>query len=864
MCFYIIVIIIIISCSPSDFHISLLVLIAFRHCIANMAEATIALSIPGLFLTCVQYFTLVRLGPEFTNDFGSCLLRLRATELRLHRWGRAAGITDERSKTFVKQLQNNYTQEEITFAHNACNQIAKQLRRAKEDSEDMMDMNHGAEEPDVANELERMNICAPEATRASRALKHVKLGYERSLQFTSKAAVRGKWAFYKKTELTTLLAVIGEHVATLEGLFPEQERSLAAREAASMKRDAIKVLASITTASDPLLAEALKTVAPQHGFSWDKIESTGYATIHLDNSFRDPHARHGPARWDNITSGDFATVRAGWNYGYETVAPLQSAFGPNPQPHTAFAAMNDPDWPLGRASDPLLARGPTTRPDHFNSRSRLNHSPKHQNDQVIAAERVPGQVFQHVIDPEATHGTKSSPHQLDPPHPLIDRSDVYDDIDRSSKSSVTAPEMYGTSSKPFQDSTGFSSVGDNPTQALSSATGLETHDLPEREYGSIERDCSDDDHAADTMSIHTDGREHNLDPDTKLSLAEAFAGHIVENLTPQQLNDLFDQRDAIESIAGLIGDFSVLLGVSIADDDARSSAVTFVRHQRTEIAKELASVAKAWRPSTEGQVSIEEKLKMLHFGDTEPMQYDDPNLGQDSAGPHQDEDQLDQLDIPYTGNDTPELRDVVLGKKFVLGSEELPWMIDRIRRHDSLLHTGKIFSSVRSGITRAIESNSEHVEFSLGWDIVGMLNQQYEGESRSQIRLSDMIVYNGTPSMCYASTTLEYVKRIWPALGTAVIDCFDRALVGTDGTSTLDLQDSRLHIKLDGATTKVSLNVTTEKSTSQSRIQMLEVRFRISTNTRCHDDSLKLNRQLRCASGWPLHAVPITTRSRSA
>jgi hypothetical protein len=226
---------------------------------------------------------------------------------------------------------------------------------------------------------------------------------------------------------------------------------------------------------------------------------------------------------------------------------------------------------------------------------------------------------------------------------------------------------------------------------------------------------------------------------------------------------------------------------------------------------------------------MEEKLKMLHFGDTEPTQYDDPNLEQDSAGSHQDEDQLDSLDA---GNDTPELRDVVLGRNFVLGSEELPWMIDRIRRYESLSHTGRIFSSVRSGIARTIESHSEHVEFSLDWDIVKTLDQQYDGENRSQIRLSNMIVYNGTPSLCYASTTSEYVKQIWPALGVAVVECFDHALVSTDGTSTLAFQESRLHVQLDGATTKVSLDATTGKSTSQSRIHMLEVRSKISTDVR--------------------------------
>ena len=410
---------------------------------------------------------------------------------------------------------------------------------------------------------------------------------------------------------------------------------------------------------------------------------------------------------------------------------------------------------------------------------------------------------------------------FEPSQSSVDRSDVYDDGRRSPQGSVIAPETYSTNFMPFQGSTGFSSVDDAPPKTLSSATGLGTHGIPESESSNIERACSDDQHVSDTMSIHTDGREHNLDLGTKLSLTGAFASHIVENLTPQQLDNLFDQPDAIAPIAELIGDFSVLLGMSIADDDIRSRAVTFVRHQRVDIAKGLASAAKAWIPSTTDQVSMEEKLKMLHFGDTEPAQYDDPNLEKDCPGSPHDEGQLDSL---YTGDETPELRDVVLGKNFVLGSEEFPWMIDCIRRYESLTQTGKIFSSVRSGIARTIESHSEHIEFSLDWDIAKMLDQQYYGESRSQICLSDMIVYNGTSSLCYASTTSEYVRQIWPALGVAVVRCFDHALVSADGTSTLALQDARLHVKLEGATTTVSINATTGESTSQSRIHMLEVR----------------------------------------
>jgi hypothetical protein len=69
--------------------------------------------------------------------------------------------------------------------------------------------------------------------------------------------------------------------------------------------------------------------------------------MHLGSNFRDPNANAGPSKWDDIRGGGYTTIHAGSNYGYDTVVPLKSAFDPNPQQHTAFAAMNDEDWPLG-------------------------------------------------------------------------------------------------------------------------------------------------------------------------------------------------------------------------------------------------------------------------------------------------------------------------------------------------------------------------------------------------------------------------------------------------------------------------------------------------------------------------------------
>jgi hypothetical protein len=86
-----------------------------------------------------------------------------------------------------------------------------------------------------------------------------------------------------------------------------------------------------------------------------------------------------------------------------------------------------------------------------------------------------------------------------------------------------------------------------------------------------------------------------------------------------------------------------------------------------------------------------------------------------------------------------------------------------------------------------------------------------------------MIVYNGTASMCYASTTSEYAEQVWPALGKSIVATFDRAVVSADHVSIIALHKSRLQISLNGTITDIRLEATTERSDSQSRIQMLEV-----------------------------------------
>jgi hypothetical protein len=403
-----------------------------------------------------------------------------------------------------------------------------------------------------------------------------------------------------------------------------------------------------------------------------------------------------------------------------------------------------------------------------------------------------------------------------------DRSSSVGNESSGSRSPSTGPGMYSTS-KPLRGSTGYSSIDDDNSRLLSSVTGPETHEMTPREKDGIEEDCADDEHVSDTDSIYTDGRAHDLPPETEHSLANDFANHIVENLTADKLKDLFSQheQDALVLIEDLVRDFAILLDVSVAGIAVHQQAVTFVRHKRRIIARCLASAATAWRPSTEGQVSIGEKMRLLHFDDADPSQYEDPNAERRFVEPDEDTDRLDELHLP--NDNIPELRDVVLAKGFLLNSDELPWMIDRIRRMESFSNTGNTWASVRGQIARVIESSDQQIDLTLHWDVLETLHEQYDRDESRLARLSDMIVYNGTASMCYASTTSEYAEQVWPALGKSIVATFDRAVVSADHVSIIALHKSRLQISLNGTITDIRLEATTERSDSQSRIQMLEV-----------------------------------------
>lgn len=280
-----------------------------------MSGGNVALSIPGLVLTCAQYFVLLQLGRDFESDFGSSYLELQWIDLRIRRWSKAAGITNQNHEDFMRRFEAEHSQEDVDLAFDTWEQIAIQLQRAKEDSQRMLKhRNRKPEELETLVEEMQLDACEPKTGRTNRFLKKLKASYEVPLQAGSKVVAQGKWAIYKKTQLDGLLKSIRKHVTALELILPEQESKLVAAEAAAMTDEVHQVLKPLADESDPLLATAMVGDGPRRGFIYENIHMTEKARAHHGSNYDGVPTQEGLTVWRDVHLGGETFQHAGHNY----------------------------------------------------------------------------------------------------------------------------------------------------------------------------------------------------------------------------------------------------------------------------------------------------------------------------------------------------------------------------------------------------------------------------------------------------------------------------------------------------------------------------------------------------------------------
>jgi hypothetical protein len=269
-----------------------------------------------MFLDCVQRIALIQLGNNFTSDFVSWHLQLRATEHRLRRWGKAAGILDEQSTPFWKQPDAGDNSQRIREVCHALKQIAKQLSRAEEDSDEMLQF-CDREELNLIDELEQLSLCESDAKEARQALKGLSSRYQSSVQMTREVIDRSIFALYRPDQLQRLLDAIGDHVHSLETFFSDRLSTLVAQEKRGLKPEAIQALALgiQITLRDPILASALEEALPKHS-RWEKITIKDNSHVQLGSRYSERRQEQGSSSWRDLIIGGYSDVHAGHTFGY--------------------------------------------------------------------------------------------------------------------------------------------------------------------------------------------------------------------------------------------------------------------------------------------------------------------------------------------------------------------------------------------------------------------------------------------------------------------------------------------------------------------------------------------------------------------
>nr|OQO27173.1 hypothetical protein B0A51_04433 [Rachicladosporium sp. CCFEE 5018] len=260
-----------------------------------------ALSVPGLFLTCVNYFELIQLGRNFKSDYATCAIRLEAAHIHLLRWGKAVDITNTEA---LQAKLSAYKSEDVEFAKDLLEEIKEKFERAEKDSgsfKKRATRNASAStetDTEVLDPSAELHLASKEHITASKALTKIKHGYTEALNVVSGAHNRTRWALYQKKNLKALVDEVSGLVTELEKLFPDidpemtqREDQLARDEVATLDKTTLELLPALLENTDPCFTAAVKSVEKLRGLDIRDVSIDGDGIVHMGNKYapNQPH-----------------------------------------------------------------------------------------------------------------------------------------------------------------------------------------------------------------------------------------------------------------------------------------------------------------------------------------------------------------------------------------------------------------------------------------------------------------------------------------------------------------------------------------------------------------------------------------------
>jgi hypothetical protein len=206
-----------------------------------------ALSIAGIFKSCVGCFEYIQLGRSFGRDYTTCQLRLDAAQLRLSRWGEAVKIHDDPRFTAIVADGDQETKLAASFFE-AIQHLTQGVQ--------MTSMRY-----ELANATADLSIFSDEdMTPVGRRLHNRIAALSRDRQRSTSALRKTTWALYDGPQLDIMISQITSLIDELEKFFPAEAacRGLIEAELEGINDGpSLETLSIASNRTDALLAEAV-------------------------------------------------------------------------------------------------------------------------------------------------------------------------------------------------------------------------------------------------------------------------------------------------------------------------------------------------------------------------------------------------------------------------------------------------------------------------------------------------------------------------------------------------------------------------------------------------------------------------------
>jgi Prion-inhibition and propagation len=245
--------------------------------------------IPAIFTSCVDCFQYIRLGKRFGKDFGVCLAKLEAAQLRLTRWGEPIGLLENKL-----DIKGPYEDADIIKAYNWLSQININFEEAKETSAKYMDKqqkkgkNGDLEILDVDKALESGSSIKNLVT----SMKAVTLERQKNLSFPRKIT----WALYGKDSFDSLIEDLVVLINNLVELFPSikpQLAELCKKEIAGLEKESVLELVEVlknddedlNETDDEMLSNAIRDHIDTHRLDFQNIKIDGSGINRIGDNY---------------------------------------------------------------------------------------------------------------------------------------------------------------------------------------------------------------------------------------------------------------------------------------------------------------------------------------------------------------------------------------------------------------------------------------------------------------------------------------------------------------------------------------------------------------------------------------------------